>query len=148
MNRRHVVVERACLTLVPITMALSQNWPDTIRNFMLFIFFGLFGGRNTVSRNLLLLGAPLCFVLQARPVKVLLKQAFYAMANPPGIFLSLLPAPQQAILSFNENDAREELYGVDEIALDEESDEEEGSEGEGDYDEDDDEYDSGDESDY
>ena len=118
---------------------------------MLFIFFGLFGGRNSVSRNLFLLGAPLCFVLQARPVKILLKQAFYAMANPPGIFLSLLPAPQQAILSFNENDAREELYGVDKVNVEEEAsdDENDGSGGDEDgYDEDEDEYDSGDESDY
>lgn len=127
---------------------MLQNWPDTIRNFMLFLFFGLFGGRNSVSKNLLLLGAPLCFVLQARPVKILLKQTFYALANPPGIFLSLLPAPQQAILSFNENDAWEELYGIDEEVADVEisDDEEEDDVSEGDdYD---DEYDSGDESDY
>jgi hypothetical protein len=115
---------------------------------MLFIFFGLFGGRNSVSKNLLLLGAPLCFVLQARPVKIMLKQAFYALANPPGIFLSLLPAPQQAILSFNENDAREELYGIDsqsvEMSEDEQDDE---SQDDDDYSDEDD-YDSGDESDY
>lgn len=117
---------------------------------MLFIFFGLFGGRNSVSKNLLLLGAPLCFVLQARPVKIMLKQAFYALANPPGIFLSLLPAPQQAILSFNENDAREELYGIDmqsvdaEMSVDEQDDE---SHDDNDYSDEDD-YDSGDDSDY
>lgn len=61
---------------------------------------------------MLLLGAPLCFVLQARPVKIMLKQVFYAMSHPPGIFLSLLPAPQQAILSFREDDAMVELYGA------------------------------------
>jgi len=119
---------------------------------MLFIFFGLFGGRNTASRNLLLLGAPLCFVLQARPVKILLKQTFYAMANPPGILLSLLPAPQQAILSFNENDAREELYGTDKEVVDAEirGDGERDDEADGDdeFDSSDDENDSGDESDY
>jgi hypothetical protein len=60
---------------------------------------------------LLLLGAPLCFFLQARPVKIYLKQAFYACANPPGIVLSLLPAPQQAILNFDEEEARKTLYG-------------------------------------
>jgi hypothetical protein len=127
---------------------LNVNWPDTIRNFLLFIFFGLFGGRNSVSRNLLLLGAPLCFVLQARPVKIMLKQAFYAMSNPPGIFLSLLPAPQQAILSFNEDDAREELYGVGNVKVNVHASDDEniGSGDEDGYDED--EYDSGDESDY
>lgn len=113
---------------------------------MLFIFFGLFGGRNSVSRNLLLLGAPLCFVLQARPVKILLKQSFYAMSNPPGIFLSLLPAPQQAILSFDENLAREELYGTDKPSREVESSDDDVSEDDGD-DYDDDEYDSEDESD-
>lgn len=129
---------------------LQQNWPDTIRNFMLFIFFGLFGGRNSVSRNLLLLGAPLCFVLQARPVKILIKQAFYAMSNPPGIFLSLLPAPQQAILSFNEDEAREELYGsdrtkkIDMDASEDDDDSQDVMDDEDQYDE----YDSGDESDY
>ena len=66
-----------------------------------------------MSKNLLLLGAPLCFVLQARPVKIMLKQIFYAMADPPSIFLSLLPAPQQAILSFRESHAWKALYGID-----------------------------------
>lgn len=89
-------------------------------------------------------------MLQARPVKIMLKQAFYALANPPGIFLSLLPAPQQAILSFNENDAREELYGIDmqsvdaEMSVDEQDDE---SHDDNDYSDEDD-YDSGDDSDY
>jgi hypothetical protein len=94
------------------TFSSTQNWPDTIRYFLLFLFFGFFGGRNTVSRNLLFLGAPLCFVLQARLVKVYLKQAFYACAHPPSILLSLLPAPQQAILDFQEDDARTVLYGT------------------------------------
>jgi hypothetical protein len=90
---------------------MQQNWADTIRNFLLFLFFGFFGGRNTVSRNLLLLGAPMSFVIQARPVKILLKQLFYATSNPPGILLSLLPAPQQAILKFNDEESRLALYG-------------------------------------
>ena len=89
----------------------SQNWPETIRNFLLFIFFGVFGGRSTTSRNLLLLGAPLTFFLQARPVKIWLKQGFYAAAHPPAILLSLLPAPQQVILSFDEAKARQALFG-------------------------------------
>jgi len=90
---------------------LNINWPDTIRNFFLFLFFGLFGGRSTISKHLLLLGAPACFVLQVRPVKILVKQLFYTLSNPPGIFLTLMPAPQQAILSFDIDDAREKLYG-------------------------------------
>jgi hypothetical protein len=90
---------------------LKKNWADTIRNFLLFLFFGFFGGRNTVSRNLLLLGAPMSFVIQARPVKILLKQLFYATSNPPGILLSLLPAPQQAILKFDDEESRLALYG-------------------------------------
>ena len=116
---------------------------------MLFIFFGLFGGRNSVSRNLMLLGAPLCFVLQARPVKILLKQTFYAMAHPPGIFLSLLPAPQQAILSFDENDARKELYGVDDVHLKlSDNEEEETSEDDYESEDDNDDYGPSGESDY
>ena len=99
-----------------------------------------------MSKNLLLLGAPLCFVLQARPVKILLKQVFYGMAHPPGIFLSLLPAPQQAILSFRESQARKALYGIDveeeeELSINvdiKESDEDD----EDDYDDEDSEYES------
>ena len=63
-----------------------------------------------MSRNLLLLGAPMCFLLQARVVKLYLKLAFYACAHPPSILLSLLPAPQQTILSFKEEEARKILY--------------------------------------
>jgi hypothetical protein len=103
----------------------------------------MFGGRNTVSKNLLLLGAPLCFVLQARPVKIMLKQVFYAMAHPPGILLSLLPAPQQAILSFRESESLKALYGINQVELGHSVNEDE-------YDELDDEesdYDSGDEND-
>jgi len=90
---------------------LNINWPDTIRNFFLFLFFGYFGGRNTASRTLMLLCAPMCFILQARPVKIALKQLFYAVGKPPSIILSLLPAPQQAIMSLNYNSALVDLYG-------------------------------------
>lgn len=83
--------------------------------------FGIFGGRNTVSKHLLLLGAPLCFVLQARPVKIMLKQGFYLLKDPPGILLSLLPAPQQAILSFDMEQSRAALYG--EVVQQDEDDE-------------------------
>ena len=84
-----------------------------------------------MSRNLLLLGAPLCFVLQARPVKIGLKQVFYACANPPGILLSLLPAPQQVILNFDIEKAEQALYGVEAKVeeIDEEDDQDELLEG-------------------
>uniref|UniRef100_A0A7S2S604 Uncharacterized protein n=1 Tax=Eucampia antarctica TaxID=49252 RepID=A0A7S2S604_9STRA len=90
---------------------LNINWPDTIRNFFLFLFFGYFGGRSVFSRSVMLLGAPMCFFLQLRPVKIMLKQLFYAIGQPPGIFLSLLAAPQQAIMSLNYNAAMRDLYG-------------------------------------
>ena len=89
---------------------IPQNWPDTIRNVLLFLFFGLFGGRNALSRNIMLLGAPLSVILQARIVKRYLKQAFYACAHPPSILLSLLPAPQQSILKFQYKDVQKVLY--------------------------------------
>jgi hypothetical protein len=80
----------------------------------------------------------MCFVLQARPAKIMLKQVFYACSNPPSILLSLLPAPEQAILSFDYKEAWDELYGESKkkaslkraISLDEETGEDERSEGE------------------
>ena len=78
---------------------MNVNWADTTRNSLLFLFFGYFGGRNSFSRTFLLLSSPLCFLIQTRPVKVAMKQLFYTMGEPPGILLSLLPAPQQAIMS-------------------------------------------------
>jgi hypothetical protein len=74
----------------------------------------------------------------------MLKQIFYAMAHPPSIFLSLLPAPQQAILSFRESRARKVLYGVDddEVKLSDNVNEEEDDE----FDDDEFDYDSADES--
>jgi hypothetical protein len=45
---------------------------------------------------------------------VAIKQAFYAIGEPPGILLSLLPAPQQAIMSLDYARAMKGLYG-DEI---------------------------------
>jgi hypothetical protein len=59
----------------------------------------------------MLLGAPACFILQARPVKIFMKQIFYAIGEPPSIILSLLPAPQQAIMSYHYNEAIVQLYG-------------------------------------
>ena len=57
------------------------------------------------------LGAPLCFVLQARPVKIAMKQMFYTIGEPPAILLSLLPAPQQTIMSLNYRSTMVDLYG-------------------------------------
>jgi hypothetical protein len=93
---------------------LSQHWGETIRNFLLFLFFGYFGGRDTVSRTVMLWGAPLCFILQARPIKIWSKVLFYSMVDPPGIVLSLLPAPQQAILSMNMEQSYAALYSTEE----------------------------------
>lgn len=42
-----------------------------------------------------------------------IKQAFYAIGEPPGILLSLLPAPQQAIMSLNYASSMKKLYGED-----------------------------------
>lgn len=91
---------------------LNVDWTVTIRHFLLFLFFGWFGGRTASSRAILLLGAPSVFVLQARPVKLLLRQALYTLLDhPPGILLSLLPAPQQAILSLDCVAAMDTIYG-------------------------------------
>jgi hypothetical protein len=91
----------------------NVQWGDTLRYFCLFIFFGYFGGRTPASRAILLLGAPSVFVLQARPVKLLLKQVLYTLLDHPyGILLSLLPAPQQAILSLNHAEAMKTIYGI------------------------------------
>jgi hypothetical protein len=63
------------------------------------------------------LGAPLCFVLQARPVKIAMKQLFYTVGKPPAILLSLLPAPQQAIMSLNYDAAMIDLYAKEGVSL-------------------------------
>lgn len=65
-------------------------------------------------------------------MKLLLKQAFYFCDHPPGILLSLLPAPQQAILNFEQEIELEALYGIqlhtgmdESLAMGEDLDEEE-----------------------
>lgn len=63
----------------------------------------------------MLWGAPLCFILQARPVKMWSKILFYLMANPPGIISSLLPAPQQAILNADMEKSYAALYRPTEV---------------------------------
>ncbi len=64
-----------------------------------------------MSRSIMMLGAPACFIIQARPVKVAIKQLFYTIGEPPGILLSLLPAPQQAIMSCDYDEAMRTIYG-------------------------------------
>jgi len=95
---------------------LNVNWADTTRNSLLFLFFGYFGGRNSFSRTFLLLSSPLCFFIQTRPMKVAMKQLFYTIGEPPGIFLSLLPAPQQAIMSLDYGGVMKGLYGEKALA--------------------------------
>jgi len=90
---------------------LNINWADTIRNVLLLLFFGHFGARDAVSRMIMLCGAPMCFILQARPVKILLKQLYYAIGKPPGIILTLFPATQQAIMGLDVDQALTDLYG-------------------------------------
>ena len=68
----------------------------------------------------MLWGAPLSFALQARPVKLLLKQLFFLCLHPPGIVLSLLPAPQQALLSMDDAASYKVLYQTEEERLKEE----------------------------
>ena len=84
-----------------------------------------------------------------------MKQLFYTIGEPPGIFLSLLPAPQQAIMSLDYGRVMRGLYDEKVLAgeewLDFEREEEEGrsviggdvNEFVGEYDDDgyDDEYD-------
>lgn len=65
----------------------------------------------------MLWGAPLCFVLQARPVKIWSKVAFYMISNPPSIVSSLLPAPQQAILNADLEKSYAALYRPDETEV-------------------------------
>lgn len=94
--------------------------------------------------------APMCFVVQARPIKMWSKVLFYMMINPPSIVLSLLPAPQQAILDFDVDKSYAALYnpnGVDgepvrKPSADNEEDEDDDDEED---EETDDEYDSEDE---
>ena len=61
--------------------------------------------------TIMYLGAPACFISQARPVKIAIKQLFYAIGEPPGLFLSLLPAPQQTIMSCDYNKSLRGIYG-------------------------------------
>jgi DUF2407 ubiquitin-like domain len=96
-----------------------EDWYRAMKHCLLFLFFGYFGGRTTVSRTILLLGAPLMILIQTRFMKLYIRQVLYTVLyNPPSIVLSLLPAPQQAILSLNMSDAMKRIFG-EYIVLDE-----------------------------
>ena len=83
----------------------------------------------------------MCFIIQARPVKILIKQIFYGVGTPPGILLSLLPAPQQKIMDLDFASTMEELYGSSPKSINESTEEESESNFEDDdYDDDYDEY--------
>ena len=116
---RHTAVRSVKSSLKrEIQHVFNINWAESIRYFCLFLFFGYFGGRTATSRAILLLGAPSVFVLQARPVKLALKKIVYALLDhPPSILLSLLPAPQQMILSLNVAKEMDTLYGVNKASV-------------------------------
>ena len=93
-----------------IQQYLNVDWTTLVKHSLLCFFFGTFGGKNKL---LLFALAPLLIVLQTRPVKSCLKHTLYAvLTHPPGILLSLLPAPQQAILSLRREHAMREIYGT------------------------------------
>jgi len=95
---------------------LNIQWRNSIRTFLLILFFGHFGAHSPFSRMLILFLAPMSIIIQLRPVKIAIKQLFYAIGKPPGIILSLLPAPEQDIMSVDYHEIMKELYGTD-IAL-------------------------------
>ena len=103
---------------------LNIDWADTIRNSLLFLFFGFLGAKDPISRMLMMGAAPMCFIIQARPVKIVLKQLFYAIGKPPAVILSLLPAPQQAVMSLDYDAVMKDLYGSNYAASEKPSDEE------------------------
>jgi hypothetical protein len=97
-------------------LAIQRNfnvdWAEVIKHVVLFLFFGYFGGRTPMSRALLYLGAPSVILLRARPVKIWLRRILYMLlSHPPSIMLSLLAAPQQAILNVREDQAMTAIYG-------------------------------------
>jgi len=104
-------VSRQLKTIIQTNM--NVDWDSAIKNFLMFLFLGYFGGKNSFSRLLLLWGAPLSFALQARPVKIYFKIIFNMMSNLPLIFLSFLPVPQQAILRIDMRASCVALYGED-----------------------------------
>jgi hypothetical protein len=91
---------------------------ETIRNCLLFLFFGyLFGGCNSLSCYLMLWGDPLRFMLQDLPVKMRSKILFYMITNPLGTIIfefTILAAPQQSILNFDRNKSFAALYSTEE----------------------------------
>jgi hypothetical protein len=91
---------------------LNINWFYTGRAMFALLFCGFFGGKSAVSKSIMLLGAPLIVILQLRPVKAALTQFIYALLlHPPSIILSLLPVPQQVMLSMDVDAAMLAIYG-------------------------------------
>jgi hypothetical protein len=91
---------------------LNINWYYTGRAMFALIFCGYFGGKTNFSKSILLLGAPLIVIMQLRPVKAVLTQILYAiLLHPPSIVLSLLPVPQQVLLSMDVEAAMIAIYG-------------------------------------
>merc|ERR1712194_455795 len=104
-------VSRQIKTIIQTNM--NVDWENTISLCLLFLFLGYFGGKKSFSRHLLYLGAPLSFVLQSRPWKILFKTLFYTQSMLPSILLSLLPAPALAILTHDMEASCITLYGED-----------------------------------
>jgi len=97
---------------------LNVDWGDTTRNFLLFLFFGYFGTADELCRQALMLMAPMCFVIQYRPVKVGIKQLFYdRCAGMSEFVLTMLPVTTQTILKMTRAEAVEaslvDIYGAD-----------------------------------
>lgn len=91
---------------------LNINWFYTGRAMFALLFCGFFGGKSAFSKSIMLLGAPLIVILQLRPVKAALTQLIYALLlHPPSIILSLLPVPQQVMLSMDVDAAMIAIYG-------------------------------------
>jgi len=80
---------------------IIKKWEETLRTSLLFWFFGYFGGRDSFTRRLMLLGVPMSFLVQTRPFRIIMKRTFYFIVNAPEFFLTLLPVPYQVILGFD-----------------------------------------------
>ncbi|CEM17537.1 unnamed protein product [Vitrella brassicaformis CCMP3155] len=104
-----------------VQLNLDIHWASTIRLAALLLVlwrFGPSGGSSSGStpseeqkRRLFLMCVPLVFLVQSRPVKFLAKLLFNLI--PPSSYwdgvASLLPAPQQELLTFNQDKFVERL---------------------------------------
>lgn len=56
----------------------------------------------------------MCFIIQARPVKLFLRELVYILLRgEPSFVISLLPAPQQACLTLTDSEGMRLIYGQD-----------------------------------